>query len=148
VRQRNPPLTRVGSGEYAADIMRKTVAVAIVAGTLGFCLASVTAFGAARLNIWRTYGEHFQLGYVIGYLDAVLLAQRKDPRASLTVQGGKDFSRWVKGVNEYFQDPANANRAVPDAMAFVGGKIREEWLRNYAERSRQAGPSPSASPGS
>jgi hypothetical protein len=128
--------------------MRKTTLLAVAAAIGGFCLASVTAFGVTQYNIWKTYGEQFQLGYVIGYLDAVRLSQQKDRRALVPTGGGKNYDRWVREVNEYFADPANAKRSVPDAMGFVGTKIRNEWMQQWANRVRQARPSPSPSPGS
>ena len=36
---------------------------------------------------------------------------------------------WVRGVNEYFAKPENANRTVPDAMSEVGTAYRVEILR-------------------
>jgi len=129
--------------------MRKTTLLAVAAAAIGgFCLASVTAFGVTQFNIWQTNGEQFQLGYIVGYLDAVTLSQRKDRRAMLPTGGGKNFDRWLREVNAYFADPANAKRSVPDAMGFVGTKIRNEWMEDWARRTRQARPSPSPSPGS
>ena len=130
--------------------MRKTTLLAVVAAAIGgFCLATVAAFAATQYNIWKTNGEQFQLGYVVGYLDAVRLSQLKDRRVQLPTAGGKNvFDRYLREVNAYFADPANAKRSVPDAMAFVGLKIRNEWLQDWARKTQQAKPSPSASPGS
>ena len=109
--------------------MRKMIVVATLAAFGGFCIASATAFASLRYNVWKTSPEQFQLGYVIGYLDAVRLAQRRDYRAAVPVTPGKDFTMWVRGVNEYFAKPENANRTVPDAMSEVGTAYRVEILR-------------------
>ena len=126
--------------------MRRTILVAAAAFCGGVCLATATAFGSARLNVWRAYGESFQLGYVVGYLDAVRLAQRKDKRAMLPVNNVKNYDRWVREVNQYFEDPAHAKRTVPDAMEAIGKKIRAEWMQEWAARSKRARPSPNPSP--
>jgi hypothetical protein len=129
--------------------MRKTTLLAMAAAAIGgFCLASATTFGATQYNIWQTYGEEFQLGYIVGYLDAVRLSQLKDRRVMMLTSSGKtDYNRWLREVNAYFADPANTKRTVPDAMAFVGNKVRTEWLQEWTRRM-EAKPSPSASPGS
>jgi hypothetical protein len=127
--------------------MRRTIGVAIVAGCLGFLLATATSHAGTLLNIWRAYGENFQLGYVVGYLDAIVLAQRKDPRSAIPTQTGKNFDRWVKGVNEYFEDPAHAKKSVPDAMAFVGNQLRTQWLEEWALKLKKSRPTPQPSPG-
>lgn len=126
--------------------MRRTLLIALTAGCGGFLLAGVAAFGSTRANIWQMQGPEFRLGYVIGYLDAVALSQRKDPRASLPITG-KKFDRWVQGIDAYFADTANANRTVPDAMYAVGSKIRVEWLEEWARKTGEIKPSPSPSAG-
>ena len=126
--------------------MRRTLLIALAAACGGFLIGGVTAFGATRANIWQMHGPEFHLGYVVGYLDAVVLSQRKDPRASLPMIG-KNFARWVQGVDEFFADGANADRTVPDGMYAVGSKIRAEWLQDWARRTGQIKASPSPSPG-
>ena len=122
--------------------------VATLAVGAGLGLASVTAFGSTRMNIWRTYGEYFQLGYVVGYLDAVLLAQRHDVRAQVLGGGSRDFNRWVREVNAFYEDAKNAERPVPDAIYVVGTKMRDEWLAELARKRQQGTPSPNPSPAS
>lgn len=122
--------------------------VATLAVGAGLGLASVTAFGSTRMNIWRTYGEYFQLGYVVGYLDAVVLAQRHDVRAQVLGGGSRDFNRWVREVNAFYEDPKNAERPVPDAMHVVAMRMRDEWLQELARKKQQGKPSPSPSPAS
>jgi hypothetical protein len=61
-----------------------------------------------------------------------------------------DFQIWVKGVNEFYEDPANAKRSVPDGMAAVGQKLRDRWLKEWSEKlkkNREAAASPQPSPG-
>jgi hypothetical protein len=125
--------------------MRNTIVVAVVAAVSGFCLASVPALGALKYNIWSQSTEQFQLGYVIGYLDAVQLAQRKDLRANVPTGGGKNYERWVRDVNVYFAEPQNQARQLPDAMYEVGMHIRAEWLKSW-QRSKQPAAVPSPSP--
>jgi hypothetical protein len=120
--------------------------VATLAAGAGLCLASAAAVGAARLSIWRAYGENFQLGYVVGYLEASTLAQRHDLRAQNPTPGGKNFEQWVREVNAFYEDPKNAERPLPDAMYAVGTKMRAEWLSEYKRKSQQGTPSPSPSP--
>jgi hypothetical protein len=125
--------------------MRRTILVAALAAFGGFCLAHGAAFAAARLNIWRAQGEKFQIGYVVGYLDALALSQRKDIRVQIPSVRGKNYDRWVREINLYFENPANAERSIPDAMYAVGTKIREEMLQEWQRRQQQAAPSPSPS---
>lgn len=124
--------------------MRKTVAVATSGVLVGFCVAAASSFAALRYNAWKANGPSFQLGYVVGYLDAVVLAQRKDPRVSVPTGGGKNFDRWVQDVNAFYADPANENRPVPDAMYAVGSRIRDRMLQEWGLK-RQGRPVPSAS---
>jgi hypothetical protein len=127
--------------------MRKTIVVGLIAAVGGFCAASIPALAALRYNIWSQHGEQFQLGYVIGYIDAVRLAQRKDPRLQIPTTGGKDFDRWVRDVNAFYADPNNHAKAVPDAMYDVGIRIREEWMQNWrAQRLKKPAIVPSPSP--
>jgi hypothetical protein len=106
--------------------MRKTIIIATLAAFGGFCLANMSAFAALRYNIWQSSGERFQLGYVIGYLDAVALAGQRDPRAQIPTGVGKNFDKWVRDVNAFYADPANQDRSVPDAMYQIGSKIRDK----------------------
>ena len=102
----------------------------------------VTAFGYARLNVWRENGEKFQLGYVVGYIDGVQLCQRGDQRAMVPTGGRPDYERWRAFVNEYFEDPAHAKQGIPDAMKINGAKVtaeaHEEWGKQRAESMRRA----------
>jgi hypothetical protein len=125
--------------------MRKMIVVATVAAVGGFCLASATAFAALRYNIWQASSEQFQLGYVIGYLDAAALAQKRDSRARIAPGPGKNYDLWVKGVNAFYENPANQSRSVADAMADFGTKMREDLLREWG-RKRMGLPPASPSP--
>jgi len=126
--------------------MRRTLAVAALAACGGFCLASATALGGAKLKVWRDLGEEFQLGYVIGYLDAAGLAKRHDMRVYGVPSVGKaNYERWRNMVNEFYADPAHANAQLPDAMGAVGKKLQEEMLQAGRERTTQR-PLPGASP--
>lgn len=120
------------------------ILVAMLAAFGGFCLANGSAFATLRYNIWRSSGEQFQLGYVVGYLDAVKLTQRKDFRMQIPVGNDKNFDRWVRDVNAFYANPANENRAVPDAMYEVGSAIRVKMLQEWGLK-RQGKPVPSAS---
>ncbi len=125
---------------------RKIGVVFAVCAALG--LVSATAFAGLKLTTWRAYGEQFQLGYITGYLDAIVLAQRKDRRVALpTGSGRQNYERWLRDINAYFEDPANAKRTLPDAIAFVGDNIRREWLEDWAKKANRAKPSPGPSPG-
>lgn len=126
--------------------MRERLLIAVMATCLGFLLASVTTFAYTGGNIWKIQGPEFRLGYVIGYLDAVSLAQRKDIRSMVPVRG-KNFDRWVKGVDEFFANDANAGRTVPDGMYAVGEKIRQAWMLDWAQKTGRIAPSPSPSAG-
>jgi hypothetical protein len=123
--------------------MRRMILVATLAMFAGFCLASASAFATLRYNIWRTSDESFQLGYVIGYLDAVRLAGRKDPRMMVPVGNDKNFAKWVRDVNAFYANPANENRSVPDAIYEVGMAIRTKMLKEWGLK-RQGRPVPSA----
>ena len=111
-----------------------TLALAVLAGLV---LGSAAAHGYARLNAWRAHGEKFQLGYIVGYLDAIALAKRKDRRAWVPAGGRPDYDRWLREVNEFFADPKNENRPVPDAMLVVGERIQAEIMEAYQKRRRE-----------
>jgi hypothetical protein len=138
-----------------ASDMRRTIVVAMMAAVIGFGLASVPAFGILKSNTWVTSDERFRLGYVIGYLDAVQLAQRKDLRVQVPTGGGKNYDRWVRDVTSFYENPDNKGRPVADAMYEVGAAVRAEWLRDFAARNAErkaaaaaaaAGKAPSPSP--
>lgn len=121
------------------------ILVATLAAFGGFCFAGASAFASLRYNIWKASPESFQLGYVIGYIDAVRLGQRKDPRASIPTGNDKNFDRWVRDVNAFYANPNNENRAVPDAMYEIGNVIRTQMLKEWGLK-RQGRPVPSSSP--
>jgi hypothetical protein len=123
--------------------MRRMILVATLATFAGFCLANATAFASLRYNIWRKSDQNFQLGYVIGYLDAVRLAGRKDPRMMVPVGNDKNYGKWVNDVNAFYANPANENRTVPDAIYEVGSAIRTKMLQEWGLK-RQGRPVPSA----
>jgi hypothetical protein len=127
--------------------MRRMILVATLAAFGGFCLANASAFASLRHNVWRTAGETFQFGYVVGYLDAVRLAQRKDFRVNVPTGNDKDFARWVREVNAFYGNPANESRSVPDAMYEVGSAIRTQMLKEWGlKRQGRPVPSPSGLP--
>jgi hypothetical protein len=139
------PVDARESEKYEATMWRR-ITIAIVAGFLGVLAGAVTLHAATLLKTWRQFGPDFQLGYVVGYLEGMTLARRKDPRAAVPTRSRMDFDVWVQGVNEYFKDPANAKRSVPDAMAFVGQKFRERWLDEWSETLKtRSSPQPSPS---
>jgi hypothetical protein len=122
--------------------MRRTIWLTALAWSAGFCMAAALASATTMLNAWRGYGEYFQLGYVVGYLDAVRLQHLRDRRVNLPSTGTADFERWRGLVNEYFADPKNANRAVPDAM-FAAGQVITEEIKKTMREQMNASPSPS-----
>ena len=126
--------------------MRRTTWTTVLAWVAGFCMAAGIASATTLRDTWQQFGEYFQLGYVVGYLDAVKLNHLGDPRANLPTTSRVDFERWRRLVNDYFADPKNANRAVPDAMAAAGKIITEEMLADLKRRRMQgqASPSPAA----
>lgn len=123
--------------------MRRMILVATLAMFAGFCLANASAFASLRYNIWRASDENFQLGYVIGYLDAVRLAGRKDPRMMVPVGNDKNYAKWVRDVNAFYANPENEKRTVPDAIYEVGSAIRTKMLQEWGLK-RQGRPVPSA----
>ena len=123
------------------------IIVATLATFVGFCLANGSAFATLRFNVWRAAGDAFQLGYVVGYLDAVRLAQRKDFRMMIPAASDKDFTRWVRAVNAFYENPANQHRPVPDAIYEFGTGLRNQMLREWGlKRQGRPVPSPSALP--
>jgi hypothetical protein len=122
--------------------MRKMVLTATLAAFGGFCLAAATSFASLRYQVWKASSEPFKMGYVIGYLDAVGLSQRRDARASVTIPPGKDYAPWVRGVDKYFADPANQDRSIPDAILQVGTDFRVELLREAGRQRMGLPPSP------
>jgi hypothetical protein len=56
-----------------------------------------------------------------------------------------NYERWRRLVNDYFADPANAKRSVPDGMAAAGKIMQEEMLKANAELQKQLTPVPNAS---
>lgn len=124
--------------------LRRALVIAALAGCGGFCLAGARAFAYTMLNAWRGYGEQFQLGYVVGYLDAVTLSKRHDPRSFIAVGRKAQYARWRDMVNAYFADPANANRPVPDAMAAVGAQLLAEQTKAWNEQRQRRSPAAGA----
>jgi hypothetical protein len=123
---------------------RRSLLAAAAAWGAGFCMAAGTAWGTAKLDAWRGFGDKFQLGYVVGYLDAVALAKRHDARLWIPAGGRPDFERWRALVNDFYADPANAKRPLPDAMAAAGKILEREALQAYRERRKAAEASPGA----
>src|SRR5437868_13124775 len=102
--------------------MRRTTVTIAMAWAAGFVMAEGIASAVTMFNAGKYLCEYLQLGYVVGYIDAVKLENQKDQRAMIPTSGTADFEYWRKLVNEYFADPKNANRSVPDAM-YAAGKI-------------------------
>lgn len=134
--------------------MQKTVLVAVVACCAGFLVATMAAHAYTRLNAWRSHGERFQLGYVVGYIDAVKLSKFKDTRAMIPTSGRARHQDWLNRINAFYDDPENADRPIPDAMRVVGKQFQTEILKAYKERrdrayeaGRAASPSPSPATG-
>lgn len=130
--------------------MRRMIWTTALAWVAGFCMATSVAFGYMLLDAWRGMGADFQLGYVVGYLDAAKLQQRRDMRA-WAIPTGKQISyeRWRDLVNAYFEDPAHAKMSVPDAIAAIADNFREERTNAYAARRRlltSPSPAPSLTP--
>ncbi|MBI3767338.1 MAG: hypothetical protein HY271_02465 [Deltaproteobacteria bacterium] len=126
--------------------MRRIMGTAALAWFAGFCMAATVASGYTLLDAWRGFGENFQRGYIVGYLDAVSLQKRHDVRVWLPSSSHTDFERWRSLVNDYFADPANAKRSVPDGMAAAGKIIQHEVMDNYRKHMEgMAAPSPVAS---
>jgi hypothetical protein len=123
--------------------------IPVLCALAGYFAASASAFAYAKLHAWRSHGEAFQLGYVVGYLDAVTLMKRSDRRAynvPMVLSERPDYARWRDEVNEYFRDPANAKRSIPDAMGAIGARISREQLDRIIDRERgRATPAPSPS---
>jgi hypothetical protein len=118
--------------------MRKSLVIAVVAWCAGFLVAAVTGHAYTKLNAWRAFGEQFQLGYVVGYIDAVKLAKFKDLRATIPTMGRARYKEWQDGVNEFYEDPANADRPVPDAMLEVGRELQDRILKAYRAQREAA----------
>jgi len=126
--------------------MRRTIVATTVAWVAGFLMAEGIASAVTLMSAWRDLGEYFQLGYVVGYIDAVKLENLKDRRTMIPTSGTADFEYWRKLVNEYFADPKNANRSVPDAMFAAGKIVTQDLTRSLRERQQQSpSPSPAAS---
>jgi hypothetical protein len=134
--------------QYAKASMRRTMAIAALAWCLGMCTAATLGWGYAMLDAWRGYGDQFQTGYIVGFFDAVTLAKRQDQRVWAVPAFSKpNYERWRGLVNDYFADPANAKRSVPDAMAAVGKEEQKRVMEEYKARRRAAmSPSPGSSP--
>ena len=127
--------------------MRRTIIAALLAWCAGFTIAGASAYGYALLDAWRGYGDNFQLGYIIGYLDAAALVKRHDMRVYVPTGGRPNFERWRDLVNAYYADPANAKRSIPDAMSAAGKQIGEEMMQAYRKRlEARRSPAPSPAP--
>ena len=119
----------------------------MIAGIVGFLLASASAWATLRYNVWKQYGDMFQLGYVIGYFDAVDLMKKKDVRVQIPNLAGKDFRKWVKDVNAFYADPSHENQAVPEAIYAIGSRARDDMLRQWGlQRQGLTVPTPSPAP--
>jgi hypothetical protein len=124
-------------------------AVAIVAWCLGMSMSATLSWGLAMLDAWRGYGDQFQTGYVVGFLDAVTLAKRHDQRVYAVPGIQKpNYERWRRMVNDYNEEPANAKRPLPDAFAAVGKAEQQRMMEDYMRRQKEPTASPDTSPGS
>lgn len=124
---------------------RPLLTVVLSAG-LGFLVASAMAWGYAGQDAWQNYGENFQLGYVVGFLDAVSLEKRHDRRAWVPVYSKPDYERWRKLMNDYFADPANAKRPIADGMWAAGKIFQDEMFRALEQRAKTESSAPSPAP--
>ena len=131
--------------------MRRSIVIAVCAWCAGFLAANATALAYTKLNAWRGYGETFQLGYVVGFMDAVALWKRKDSRGmTMPVEGRPNFEEIRGKVNAFFADPANQKHSIPDAMSVVGGEMTLERLKQWHDREARTpngAPSPGVSAG-
>ncbi len=131
--------------------MRRMIVALALGWGAGLLMAAGAAHGYALLNAWRGFGESFQLGYVVGYLDAVVLSSRHDDRVYIFTSTGVSYERWRQLVNDYFADPANAKRSLPDGMAAAAKVLRAEWAQRYEEQKKKsrsaASPAAPGSPG-
>src|SRR5258706_11530048 len=125
--------------------MRRAIVTTAVAWAAGFVMAAGIASAVTLRNAWQDLGEYFQLGYVVGYIDAVKLEHLKDRRTMIPTSGTADFEYWRKLVNEYFADPKDANPSVPDAM-FAAGENRTPQNHPHPQGRphESAAPSPAA----
>ncbi len=126
--------------------MPRTILMTAIAACGGFCLAGAAAYGYAKLNAWQAYGERFQLGYVVGYLDAAQLSKVQDPRVFVPSDGRVQYERWRDMVNEFFANPSNAAQPIADGMKYAGDKLQAERLKALDERLdrlMRQGPPPS-----
>jgi len=124
--------------------MRRTIIIATLAAFGGFCLANAPALASLQYKIWQQGDGHFRLGYVIGYLDAVALQQRKDIRVQVPVGNSKNFDHWLRAIDAFYADPENQSRSVPEAIYAIGSKTRDEMLRNWGLQ-QMGKPTPMAS---
>ena len=124
----------------------RTILIAAAAAALGFSMATAMAWGLAMQDAWRGYGENFQLGYVVGFLDGIALEKRHDRRAWVPVSGKPDYERWRKLMNDYFADPANAKRPIADGMAAAGKILQDEMFKALKDRDDAAKSRPSPVP--
>jgi len=133
-------------------LTRRSTSMTVLAFAAGLLMASASAWGYCQLNSWRVQGDQFQLGYVVGYLDGVEIGKSRDSRSAIPSRGRPQYERWRQAVNEYFADPANAMRSVPDAMKWFGDQVQKEQLQAIEQRrleraKARANASPAPSPG-
>lgn len=122
--------------------MQRTMVLALCAWLGG----SATAWAYTKLNAWRGFGPDFQLGYVAGYLDGLKIGRATDIRGMYVTTGGRpNLEQWRADVNAFYEDPANAQKSIPDAVNAVAQKRREANMRKQVEK-RAATPAPAPSP--
>ena len=128
--------------------MRRTLLLAVTCWTIGFCSSTAAAFGYTTLSAWRDLGDYFQMGYVVGYLDAVTVCKRRDVRRCYVPTGGKKtrYEMWRERINEFYADPANAKKQLPDAMGAVGAKLAQEILERNTRLPAEQTPRGARSP--
>lgn len=126
--------------------MRRLIVTVVVAWSVGLGMSAAAAWGYALLDAWHGFGDNFQIGYVVGYLDAIALSKRHDARAWVPSVNKPNYEHWRALVNEFYADPANAKRPLPDAMSAAGKTIQDEILADLAERRKRARSAPSPVP--
>ena len=133
-----PPLTGRRSAEYAPRRCARRFIIAR-AGRVRRVLSRECDAPSRRCDTTsgQSGARDFQLGYVIGYLDAVALAQASETARAIPTAAARTSIAGCDDVNAFFAERRRIRTArCPTPCTQVGAKIRDEWLREWGTGRR------------
>jgi len=105
------------------------LALGVVAGLLTGAIG--VAHSATGKKAWERFGNMFQAGYIIGFLDCVRLAKGMDSRGYIATNyilssraRPSDYQAWI---NEEYKKPEAAERTLPQMLVLAGHAMEAQF---------------------